>query len=99
MISFIRTAAIAPGKGPAAAAFAAKILDYYKTHYGTQLELMRPIGGNPNRIAWVARYESLAAFDAVSTKSQSDQKYLELLGTAADLFTPGSVRDEIWRSA
>ena len=99
MISFIRTAAIAPGKAAAASAFAAKILDYYKTHYGTQLELMRPIGGNPSRIAWVGRYESLAAFDAVSLKSQSDQKYLELIGSAADLFIAGSVHDEIWRSA
>ena len=99
MITFIRIGAIAPGKAAAAAAFAQKVVDFYRTQYDHKVEVRRPIGGNPNRIAWVASYPDLAAFDALSTKSQSDPKYLELIASAADLFIPGSVQDEIWRSA
>ena len=98
MITFVRTGAIAPGKHAAVAVFAGKIVDYYKQTYDTQIELMRPIGGNPNRIAFVARYRDLAAFDAISVRSQSDAKYLELLASGADLFNAGSIDDAIWRS-
>jgi hypothetical protein len=99
MITFTRIGAIAPGKAAAVAAFAQKVVDFYSVQYDHQVEVMRPIGGNPNRIAWVARYPDLAAFDALSTRSQADPKYLELIGSAADLFIPGSVQDELWRSA
>lgn len=99
MITFTRTAVIAPGKAPAAWAFAQKIVEFYKSNYDTPLEVLRPVAGNPGRISWVGRYASLAAFDAISVRSQSDQKYLELLATAAELFVPGSLHDELWRSA
>jgi hypothetical protein len=99
VIYFVRTGAVAPGKGIPASAFAQKIVDYWKTNYDTELELRRPIGGNPNRIAFVSRYKDLAEFDAVSQKSMADKKYLELLTSASDLWIAGSLRDEIWRSA
>ena len=99
MISLVRTGAIAPGKGVAAAAFAQKIVDYWKNTYDRELQLLRPIGGNPNRIAWVARYKDLAEYDAVSLKSMADPKYLELLATGGDLWIAGSIHDQLWRSA
>jgi hypothetical protein len=99
MITFTRTAAIAPGKAAAAAAFAQKVVDFYTSNYDIRVDVLRPIGGNPNRIAWRVRYDDLAALEANQLRSQADAKYMELIGTGADLFIAGSVHDELWRSA
>ena len=98
MISFVRTGAIAPGKAAAAFAFAQKIVAYWRSNYDREIEILRPVAGNPNRVSFVGRYKDLAEFDAVATKSLADPKYLELLLTGADLFIAGSINDEIWRS-
>lgn len=99
MISFVRTGAIAPGKGAAAFAFAQKIVTHWKPNFNRDIELMRPIGGNPNRIAFVSRYENLTEFETTLTKSMADKGYMELLASAADLWIAGSLNDEVWRSA
>ena len=99
MITFTRVGVIAPGKAVAVAAFAQRVIDFYRTQYDQKVEVLRPIGGNPNRIAWVARYADLAALDSLLTKSQADPKWLELVAAGADLFIPGSIHDEIWRGA
>lgn len=99
MITFTRTGLIAPGKAAAVAAFNQKVIDFYRTQYDQKVEVLRPIGGNPNRIAWVLRYPDLAALDSLLIRSQADPKHLELLASGADLFIPGSIHDEIWRGA
>ena len=99
MIYVTRTGSIAPGKSPAAWAFAQKAADHWKTAWDRTLELRRPIGGNPNRIAWVAQYKDLADFEAVTLKASADPKYIKLLVTAGELFIPGSIHDDIWRTA
>jgi hypothetical protein len=63
MISFTRSASIAPGKTREAMAFAVQIAKLVKDKYGITIEIRLPVGGNPNRIAWHARYESLAEWD------------------------------------
>jgi hypothetical protein len=98
MIYVTRTGSIMPGKGVAAHAFAQKAANHWKTEWDRTLEVRRPVGGNPNRIAWVAQYKDLADFDAVSLKSMADTKYLDLLVAAGDLFIPGSIHDDIWRT-
>jgi len=98
MITFVRTGAIAPGKGAAAFAFAQKIVAHWRDKYDHQVDVLRPVAGNPNRITFVARYKDLAEFDSFATKSMADTKYLELLVGGADLFIAGSIQDEIWRS-
>jgi len=97
MITFVRTGAIAPGKAPGAIAFAQKIVAYWQATYDREIEILRPVAGNPNRISFVGRYKDLAEFDASAIRSMTDAKYMELLGTAADLFIAGSIHDEIWR--
>ena len=97
MITFVRTGAIAPGKAPGAIAFAQKIVAYWKDNYDREIEILRPVAGNPNRISFVGRYKDLPDFDASALRSMTDAKYMELLGTAADLFIAGSIHDEIWR--
>ena len=98
MITFVRTGAIAPGKGAAAIAFAQKVVAYWRDSHDREIDLLRPVAGNPNRISFVGRYKDLAEFDSFAMKSQADTEYMQLLASAADLFVAGSIHDEIWRS-
>jgi hypothetical protein len=98
MIYVTRTGSIAPGRAPAAHAFAQTVAKHWKTEWDRTLEIRRPIGGNPNRIAWVGQYKDLAEYEAVTVKSSTDSKYMDLLVTASDLFIPGSINDEIWKA-
>lgn len=98
MIAFNRTACIAPGKTASALAFAHEIAAYMKDAYAVELEVLLPIGGNPQRIAWSARYKDLAALDAVNGKILADKKYWEIVGKNSDNFLAGSVRDSMWRT-
>ena len=59
MITFVRTGAIAPGKAPGAIAFAQKIVAYWKDNYDREIEILRPVAGNPNRIASSAATRTL----------------------------------------
>src|SRR6267154_2205807 len=98
MICFSRTASIAPGKASDAIAFGHLIAKYIKETYGTTLEVLVPIGGDPNRIAWHARYDSIAEWDAVTSKLLTDKLYVELVSKQNNTFLPGSVHDALWRS-
>ena len=98
MIAFYRSASIASGKVASAHAFAREIAAFVKDKVGVDIVLAVPVGGNPNRIGWAARYESMAAMEAAMDKLMADPKYMELVGRGAENFIPGSVHDEIWRS-
>lgn len=97
MITFTRTASIAPGKTREAIAFANQIAKLVKDKYGTTLELLVPVGGNPNRIAWHARYESLAQWEGLAAKLIADSDYMAVIAQNSATFLPGSICDEIWR--
>ena len=98
MITFIRTASVAPGKTADALSFSQHVVALVKDKFGVQISSSTPIGGNPNRIAWVSTYASLAAFEETSTKLLSDPGYLSLVAAGVSNFLPGSLHDEIWRS-
>jgi len=98
MITFYRVAGIAPGKTASMIAFAQEIAGYMKATYSVELEVMMPIGGNPQRVGWATRYKDLAALDAVNMKLLADKKYWEMIGKATDCFVAGSVHDSIWRT-
>jgi hypothetical protein len=97
-IYFSRAASIAPGKLAEAMAFAQDMVKLAKGINGVELILLVPLGGNPNRVAWVSRYDDLADFDAKRKKIMSHPEYLAALPKAAQLFTGGSVHDELWES-
>ena len=99
MIAFNRTANIAPGKTASAIGFAHEIAAYMKSAYEVDLEVLLPIGGNPQRIAWSTRYKNLAALETVNEKILADKQYWTMVGKSSDNFLPGSVRDSIWRTA
>ena len=98
MIVFVRTAGIAPGKTAAAIGFAHEIAAYFKSNFGTELVVLSPIGGNPQRIAWSTRYKDLAAMEAVRAKSLADHQYLALTAKATGHFVGGSLNDVIWQT-
>jgi hypothetical protein len=98
MIAFYRSAGIAAGKFLGAMAFAKEVAAYIKATTGTEVSVALPIGGNPMRIGWASRYESLGAYEASMGKLMADPKYQEMVARAAEFFLPGSVHDEIWRA-
>ncbi len=98
MIAFLRVASIKPGKTGAAMMFAKEITTFIKAGHGLELEVLTPIGGNPQRVAWSTRYTDLAALETAMKKLTADAKYWELVNSGADCFIAGSMRDEIWQT-
>ena len=97
MIIFTRTAGIAPGKTGTALAFAHEVAAHFKNAHDIQLEVLRPIGGNPARVAWTARYKSLAAMEAVNAKLADDKAYQAMVDKHSAEFVAGSIHDSIWK--
>jgi len=98
MLYFSRTASIAPGKASEAIAFGHLIAKYIKETYGTDLVVLVPIGGDPNRISWRTHYASLADFEAITTNLMTDKLYMEMVAKQSNTFLPGSIRDDLWRT-
>jgi hypothetical protein len=98
MITFVRTATIAPGKVVEALTFAHQIAKLVEKITGLKVGVSMPVGGNPFRIAWVAAQPDLAAVEANNNKMLGDPEYMKLTEGSASLFLPGSAHDEMWRS-
>lgn len=96
MISFTRTAGVAAGKTAGAIGFAHEVSAHFKKHYDVDMEVLMPVGGNPSRITWAARYPDMATMEAVRAKSLADRAYMALVAKGTDLFVAGSLRDAIW---
>ncbi|MEO8249512.1 MAG: hypothetical protein ABI589_09085 [Burkholderiales bacterium] len=99
MIAFVRVTSIKPGKTPAAMGFAKQIAAFLKDGYQIDCEVLTPVGGNPQRVAWSIRYADLGAMETFVKKLTSDPKYWELVNGAAECFIPGSTDDSIWQTA
>ena len=97
MIAFVRFVSIMPGKTLDALAIAHKIKKHAKEKHGSEINLMMPIGGNPNRIAFVSRADHLADVEAALEKIAADAEWQKLIADNAANVIPGSVHDEIWR--
>jgi hypothetical protein len=98
MVRFVRTASILPGKLMDALAFAREVSEHIQKQYGVKVEVLMPVGGNPQRIAWKADYASLGALEDMQSKFLADQKYLEITAKGSLSFIAGSINDAIWRT-
>lgn len=98
MITFVRTATIAPGKVAEALAFAHQIAKLVEKISGLKVGVSMPVSGNPFRIAWVAAEPDLASVEANMNKLLSNPEYMKLSESGSSLFLPGSAHDEMWRS-
>ncbi len=57
------------------------ITKYIKKNYpDVQLELVTSISGRDGRIEWVAKFDSMAAFEAFEKKLAADKEYGEVYG-------------------
>jgi hypothetical protein len=99
MIAFTRVASFVPARSGEAIACAHEIARHMQGTYGIEFEVMLPVDGSPQRIAWSSRYADLATLDAVSARIVDDARYWELLRRASDHFLPGSMQDSVWRTA
>lgn len=99
MIAFVRVVSIKPGKSfGTAMTFAKEMAGFLKANHQIDCEVLTPVGGNPQRVAWSTRYADLAAMESFTKKLLADAKYWELVNGAADCFIPGSTHDAIWRT-
>ena len=98
MIAFVRVAGIKPGKTASAMTFAREVAKYIKTHHQVDLEILRPVGGNPQRVAWSARYANMAAMETFTNKLLADAQYWDLVNASSDSFIAGSMHDAIWQT-
>ena len=96
MIRLFRTASIARGKTGEAVAFAHKAADYVKEKHGLEFQVLMPIGGNPQRVAWFCRFNDLEDLEAMKSKLMSDPDYMNLAKEGSNNFIEGSIHDEIW---
>ena len=85
MIAFVRVASVKPGKQVAAMTFAKEISAFLKSSYHLDVEVLRPVGGNPQRIAWSTRHADMAAMETFTNG-------------ASECFIAGALRDEIWQT-
>jgi hypothetical protein len=98
MITFVRTASIAPGKFVEATTYAHEVAKLVEKITDLKVGVSMPVGGNPFRIAWVVALPDLAAVEANMGKLLSNPEYVKLTESSASYFLPGSVHDEMWRS-
>ncbi len=96
MIALYRSGSIAPGKIREALAFAKEISAYITAQTGVEVSVAVPVGGNPNRVGWAARFDNLAGMEEMMTKLTTDEKYMELVADNSAHFIAGSIHDEIW---
>ncbi len=99
MIAFVRAVSVKPGKQREAMTFAKEIAAYFKANHHVDMEVLTPVGGNPQRIAWSTRYPDMATMETLGARYLADAKYWELVEGASDTFIGGSTRDAIWKTA
>jgi hypothetical protein len=98
MITWIRSAAIAPGKVGESFAFVKKAAKLVQDKHDITISISRPIAGNPTRIFWSSQHQSLQEYERDHLKINSDPEFLQMLAEAAPCFIAGSTHDEILQS-
>lgn len=98
MVTVIRSGAIAPGKTLDVLTFAHQIKKLLKEKHGVTVELLVPVGGNPNRIGFKSHYENMGEWEALSAKMLADSEYMAAITSNGPNFVAGSINDDIWRS-
>ena len=98
MITWIRSASIAPGKVGDAFAFVRKAVKLIQDKHDITISVSRPIAGNPTRVFWSSQHADLQEYERDHLKINSDAEFLQMLGEAAHCFIAGSTHDEILRT-
>lgn len=90
MYLFSRTALAAPGKAPAAMAFAVEVAAHVGSITGIPLNVYTATFGMPlGTILWSSRVDSHAQLAEIQAKTFADAGYMAMVENATDLFQPG----------
>jgi hypothetical protein len=95
MITWVRSAAIAPGKVGDTFAFVKKAAKLIQDKHNITITVSRPIAGNPTRIFWSSQHENLQDYERKHQKINTDTEFLQMLTEASLCFIAGSTHDEI----
>jgi len=97
MITFVRTFSIAPGKNAEVMSFTRQARKLFADKFGVELRATVPIGGDPNRIAYSANFESLAEYERTLLKIVADSDYQKLIAAYMPHIDHGTTQDQLWR--
>jgi hypothetical protein len=97
MITVIRTATAYPGLAGEAIGWAKEIAAIIKRATGKEQLVCTAFAGLLSDVAWIAHYDSVAQYDELRTKVLADDKFIDTLKKARNLFVPGSDRDQVWK--
>jgi hypothetical protein len=95
VITWIRSAAIAPGKVGDTFSFVRKAAKLIQDKHNITISISRPIAGNPTRVFWSSQHAGLQEYERDHQKINSDPEFLQMLAEAAHCFIAGSTHDEI----
>jgi|APSaa5957512622_1039677.scaffolds.fasta_scaffold121147_1 hypothetical protein len=98
MVYFVRTAKVIGSKSQEAFKWSFKVADFIKNKTGTELELLMNVTGPQSEIHWLARTESVGAFEKSMSQLLADQDYLKMLLEGLEYFVDGSAIDNYFRS-
>lgn len=101
MITFVRSATAHDGQIGQAIEWAVRIAKYVNENIeGTNLQVVRNIGGPVYEIHWVANYESLAAFEESFQRMEADPGYRDILAGVreAEVLIGATVEDRLYES-
>jgi hypothetical protein len=98
MITFIRTATIAPDRIGEAMAFLHQVAKRAEESTEHQVTTSMQVGGKFGRIAQSTTHPNLAEFETAMAKLMGDPEYVKMLAAAAPLFLPNETHDELWQS-
>ena len=99
MITWIRSAAIAPGKPADAFASVKKAKKLIEDKHDIRIIVSRPLAGNPTRIFWYSQHDDLQAYEREHQKINTDAEFLQMLGEASHCFIAGSTHDGLLRQS
>jgi len=97
MITFVRTCAFTPDKNTAVMTLTRQIKRHLQSKYGLEVHAQLPVGGSPNRIAYIMHFCRLSELEELLLKLAEDSDYRRLVSANARNLLPGSIYDEIWR--
>ena len=98
MITWIRSATIAPGKTGEAFAFVRSATKLIKHKHNIMIAVGRPIAGNPNRVFWRSEHADMAEYEADHRKISTDGEFLQIMREAGPCFVAETTHDEILQS-
>jgi hypothetical protein len=98
MITWIRSAAIAPGKMGDAVAFVKKSAKLIQEKHKITISASRPLAGNPTRLFWSSQHEDLQDYVTAHHKINTDLEFQQMLSESSNYFLGGTTNDEILQS-